>query len=411
MKFATTVPILLLAFASPALAQETQPATAPPAPAAPAAAPAAGNAGGQKKPATLDEARAEARLDAEKELAGLPCIEGKRIQDIVKLSFKDKQLKLETTLSPTEDWVAVRVPGVPGVSRARRQDRMEPGMDKPILYQFEYENRDFAGNEFVETRTSASFAAGKLAIVQMSETLGEDVYSVQLLQSEPQPPNDDGTPSDNPRVSLFVQQPGQPNVNLFGDNVVDLRRKYPAEVANFVDPMLRALHQEALLARVDPKLAWQVFADIYQPPADVAAKVKDVVKQLDAENFQQREAASKQLAELGQPAALILMRQPRAGLSDELLGRIDAFLAKFRTVSDAEAAHLRQDTGFLLDCLYSEDEPIRAKALAELRQLTGKPLAFDLSSDPEQRLAAIAKLREQLTPPTTTQATTGAAKS
>ena len=155
-------------------------------------------------------------------------------------------------------------------------------------------------------------------------------------------------------------------------------------------------------ARVDPKLAWQVFAYAFTPSAELQSQLRSILPRLDDASFAQRERASAELAKLGQPAALALMRQNRRGLSNEQQARIDAFIASYKIVTDAEAGRLRGNSDFLLDCLYSDDATIRREALARLRTITGKPILFDEQATPQKRLEAIARLRQSIgTPPAT----------
>src|ERR1043166_1505344 len=137
--------------------------------------------------------------------------------------------------------------------------------------------------------------------------------------------------------------------------MVDLRRKYPREVARYLEPIFRDFKQESVLARVDPKLAWQVFAPAYVPPPELAAKVKALAVKLDAENFADREAASRELAAMGAPAAMALTRLGRANMSDEQLSRIDVLTAPYKPLPDDQVAKLRNDRFFLLDCLAADD--------------------------------------------------------
>jgi hypothetical protein len=125
--------------------------------------------------------------------------------------------------------------------------------------------------------------------------------------------------------------------------------------------------------------------------------LKRILAQLDAENFADRETASRDLEKLGQPAALALMKMDRNSLSDEQRGRVDAFLAQFKTVPPEEAEQYRHDRDFLLDCLFADDLAIRTRALEQLRKVTGKPIDFDVTlTDSQKRLAAIGKLRAEL---------------
>ena len=137
--------------------------------------------------------------------------------------------------------------------------------------------------------------------------------------------------------------------------------------------------------RVDPHLAWQVFQDAFTPTPELKDRIKSLVARLDADQFKQREAASRELESLGEPAALVLMHWDRSGLSAEQASRIDAFVAKFRVDTDDQVAHLRHDRDFLLDCLNSEDATIRAVALGELQKIVGHPIGFDVNADPLAR--------------------------
>jgi len=193
-------------------------------------------------------------------------------------------------------------------------------------------------------------------------------------------------------------------LQLSADNVAELRRNYPAEVAKYLDPIFRTLSQDGLLAKVDPKLAWQVFADDYKPGAELIAKVEEQIKRLDAEKFQDREQASKGLEALGQPAALYIRKIDRSKLSEEQVGRIDAFLAHFKPIGDSEAKRLRKDRDFLLDCLFADDEQIRRLAHAELEKVVGRPVAFDLTAPPQQRLETLQRLRAEIGAVPSTQA-------
>jgi len=186
------------------------------------------------------------------------------------------------------------------------------------------------------------------------------------------------------------------DLKLSAANILELRRKYPLEVAKYVEPIFRDLHQEAILGQVDPKLAWEVFAPLFTPPPDLHSKVSALIKKLDADSFPDREAASAELQKLGPAAAMVLMRTPRAGMSDEQTTRIDALVASYKPVSEDEAIKLRKDKFFLMDCLYCDDLQIRQWALAELQKSLGHAVAFDVSMPTEQRQAAVSQLRTQV---------------
>src|SRR5439155_18224770 len=101
-----------------------------------------------------------------------------------------------------------------------------------------------------------------------------------------------------------------------------------------------------------------------------------------------------------------LMKIDRKALSDEQKGRVDAFLATFKTVPSPQARQLRLSRDFLLDCLYCDDLALRQRALEQLQSVAGHAIEFDLSAEPAKRLAAIEKLRSSLGTAAATQATT-----
>jgi hypothetical protein len=243
---------------------------------------------------------------------------------------------------------------------------------------------------------------GRLDITQDYNLLSDEVHSVHLIQTL------GAMVEGEPRVMLHVQLTAAPGVRLqlAGDNIVELRHNYPAEIAKYLDPIFRTLSQDGLLAKVDPKLAWQVFGDEYKPGPELVSQVQSLLKKLDAEDFQDREAASKALAELGQPAALALRRMDRNGWSEEQVGRVDAFLAKFKPSNDVEAKRLRGDRDFLLDCLFSDDAQIRELAFKQLQSVVGRPIEFDLKASSQQRLDSIRRLRASIGATPTTNAKT-----
>ena len=400
-------PALLLVLPNVTLAQQPAPATAPTT--APSAAPTptlVAQPPGATQPAepqpqrqeSLAEVKLKESAAAAAEALQLPRINAPSVADVVRLKLDDKDLVVSSTLPTTEQAVA-SAPGLPGLTKVTVM-RAGPDKDAPLV-RFSLENVDFTPPNAVSIHTSIQQPVpGQLHLNQDYSLLADEVHSVQLIQ------NIRELIEDEPRVRLYVQITAQPEVNLRleANNIVDLRHKFPAEVAKYVDPIFHSLRQEGLLAKVDPKLAWQVFADAYTPPADVVAKATALVKQLDAEQFADREAASKALEALGQPAALALLRVDRTGWSEEQIGRVDAFLAKFKTTDDAEAKRLRKDRDFLLDCLYSEEEPIRRRAHAELQALVGRPIEFDVTAAPEQRLESIRRLRASVGGVPSTQA-------
>jgi hypothetical protein len=377
----------VLALSRPAVAQQTQPAALPADPQAQ-----------EEKPESLAEVKLKESLASAAEVATLPRITPRSVSDVVRLTIRDKDLHLATSL-PTTEQAHVVVPGLNGVSRVA-VTRAGEASDAPVNH-FALHNIDYTPADKVSVNTSVVQAVpGRLDLTQDYNLLADEVYSIHLIQNLVE------IIEGEPRVTLHVQVTAPPGVRLqlSADNVVELRRKYPAEVAKYLDPIFRTLSQDGLLAKVDPKLAWQVFADDYKPGPELIARVEEQIKRLDAEKFQDREQASKALEGLGQPAALYVSKMDRSKLSEEQVGRIDAFLAHFKPTDDIDAKRLRRDRDFLLDCLFADDEQIRRLAHSELEKVVGRPVAFDISAPPAQRLETLQRLRAEIGAVPSTQA-------
>lgn len=367
------IPLLVASLALPAAAQEAEPA-----------------------PPTLEQVKAKDMAQSIAEIAALPVHKADKVADVIDIQLKNKLLHIRTSLPASLEQVRIQAPGLSGITTMRLSDVTSSG--NPIVT-FTLENVDYNTTEGISLNTSVYYTPVHLNISQDLVTIDDQTNSVQLIQAT------GALGEGQPQVTLHVQVTGDEPVSLQiqAANMIELRSTHPAEVAKYVDPIFKTLRQEGLLA-VDSKLAWQVFADAFQPSDDLTSTLKAILARLNAEKFADREAASAELEQLGQPAALALMRWERRGLNDEQLGRIDAFLASFRLIDEAEIERRRKDPDFLLDCLYSEDAAIRRRALEELRKVTDKNVAFDIEAEPEQRLEAIARLRDSLGAAPATQA-------
>ena len=87
--------------------------------------------------------------------------------------------------------------------------------------------------------------------------------------------------------------PPRPDVALTADSFADLARRHPAEVARYLEPVLRGLHADADALPPETALAYQVFAaDVAVDPA-TADRVARLVARLDADDFHDRDAAAR----------------------------------------------------------------------------------------------------------------------
>ena len=164
--------------------------------------------------------------------------------------------------------------------------------------------------------------------------------------------------------------------NLAAPNFRELRRRYPRETEEFIVPILRDLQLQKVLAP-DARVTSQVLQTEFKPTQEFSKKIDAVLAKFDSDDFQTREQAAKDLAALGQPAALALAHADRKSWSIDRQSGVDAFLSQYKSMPADDAAKLRHDPIFLLDCLYSEDAPIREKAAALLQTITGMSLNSD----------------------------------
>lgn len=174
-----------------------------------------------------------------------------------------------------------------------------------------------------------------------------------------------------------------------------LVRKYREHVETQLRPLVARLGQESAFAP-DPLVAWQVFGEQWRPDAAVSQRVDSLLPALSDSNFRQRDAALEKLRQFGRPGAAVLLRMDREGLSPEQNARIDDVLGPYEQLQPAEAAKLRQDVGFLLDCVYADDVALRGAAMNQLRQLAGVRFTFDATADNWVRATEVQKLRQSL---------------
>ena len=344
-----------------------------------------------------------ARLESE--TRAYPTTRVSRIGDVVQLGVENDNLVLRTTIPPTDALAKVAFDGAKPKGLVTVSAAGAGGAGPYVPEQLNFALHDYSLPDGGMAITQVLASPGNLQIARSAEA-GDSMQSVSLIQSGIYLVDSDD------KIRLHVQDTdgGARNVNLTlsARNFTELRRKHPKETAAYLEPIFRDLGQSAALFTVDPRAAWQVLADAYEPPADVRDKVQQLVKQLDADDPRQREAASKALDEMGQPAALALMRMPEAErekLSEEQSSRVDAFLAGYRPIKPEEAESLRKNVEFLVLTLAADDEALRKVALGELKAVAGREIAFDVSADKNARLDAVTKLRDELSPASTQPAT------
>lgn len=334
----------------------------------------------------VDQQKAEMRQEAENEAQQLRSVKADNIRDVLNFSIQGSDLALKSTLPTTDGFAHLKVPGLGGYCKVQ--------INAGGVNSFQLIDQNFPPDGVV-VLTMVFSMPNHLQISRDEERLDER-RNIQLIQSDQYVQDGEGKVKLYINISKKMTGEVVQDLKLSAANILEMRRKHPVEMAKYIEPIFRDLHQEAVLGEVDPKLAWQVFAPLYTPDPKVEATVKTLAKQLDAEQFADREKASKELAKLGAPAAMILMRMDRPTLSEEQQTRIAALIAPYKPLPDDEAIKLRSDKFFLMDCLYCDDLQIRTWALAELHKVLNSPIAFDVGAPKEKRDEAVAALKQSV---------------
>ncbi|HEV2294539.1 MAG TPA: hypothetical protein VGR35_11845 [Tepidisphaeraceae bacterium] len=348
------------------------------------------------------------RKEREGQLKNMPVVHVKSLREVVQFAIEKDDIVVRTTVPPT-DICAVVVDGQPTLISVSAQRGDAPpaaqAQEQGSLYQppfFSVMRHEYPPSGGVAI-TQINVVVPRVAISKSAEAAGE-FRNVDFIQS------DDFLEESDDRVRFYVQEHrnDEPVVDLklSAKNVAELRRKYPAETMRYLEPIFREFGQSGVLFQVSPQAAWQVLGAAITPPADVVKQVEAILVELDADDAKQRDTAARELEQLGQPAALVLMQRDRSKLSEEQQARVETFLAPFKPLSDDEAERMRSDMEFLLTALSAEDPALAARALERLKEVAKQPIAFDVSATGAARAEAIAKLRAQLIPATTRPATT-----
>lgn len=366
----------------------------------------------QESQQQLDELREKEFKEQEAEIRSFPVVKYKQAADVVRISIDKQDLQLLTALPPRDSDVRIDLASIKKsiiTAGATGTQPSENTFYEPVS--FKYIQFDYSDPSVLVSSINILLSPGYLQLARDIES-SRGMLNVSLIQSNLYALSDDG---DEDKVKFNVSDTGdQPSpddvdLKLAARSFVELRQKYPAETTKYLEPILQALGQSAVLFYVDPKAAWQVFGGSAEVSADVQAKLSDLVKQLDAESPKTRDAASKQLEEIGEPAAIVLMQLNRKGLSEEQTSRIDTFLAPFRPLDNETADRLRDDLEFATMTLTTDDPDLRKLALDAVKKIAKAPVSFDLSADTQTRMKAAIALRDSLRPKTTapTNAATG----
>jgi hypothetical protein len=397
------IDILICAFAIPLLVA-AKPATQPAQTPAPATTQSAAEMLAQLKQSELREFWS--RNDFPKAPA-TPDGKPRKVADLFQLSIENNQLlvkpisgRLERCRMPMQGMDGDAVVAVGG----------DPNGPEGATYVY-FHHADFSRPKEVDRQAEIMVTAQQVNLSgDLTDLTGS--RNVQLIQSNEENPEDADkvcrvyvqgfSATDDQNLKLTLNAP----------SFVELRRRYPRECHTYLDPIFRQLQQESAVLAPDPKEALQVVSGPVPDDATLKAKVEAAVAKFDADNFQEREKASKELQQLGQPAATLLMHASRAGWSINKTTGVDDFLANYKALPQTQTRDLKVDSAFLIGCLYSDNAAVREGAARQLEQLAGSehPLKIDPNLPPEKRDEQIDRLFARFLPATQPSSSNDAAQ-
>ena len=166
-------------------------------------------------------------------------------------------------------------------------------------------------------------------------------------------------------------------------------------------PLLKILHRDWDLAKTAEEMEAALVS------AAVANELPDrqrwaaLVEQLGDSRFSQREAADRQLRQVGRAVVAYLRQLDSSQLDAEQRYRIRRIILSLSGTEDLQspeqaAAWLSGDPAVWLALLSRDDLSVRRLAAARLAALLGKPIQFDPAADAPTRQQQIEKLRTRI---------------
>ena len=346
-------------------------------------------------------------------LADRPLLPPARLADVARLGRQGENLGVTTRLPPTDGQCRVPVTDLDGpcavnVTALHRRWPVVPAEpSQPDAVLFEWFKYDRPG--VTEESTTIQVLPINVQLSRVTETAGGGGGQILLIEQRHASAANAAAGGD-PGVRLEVMDagdaahPAPPTLRWTADTFAGLCRLHPGAVARYIEPILRDLHADADVLAPDTPLAYQVFAAEATVDEATAARVRQLVAQLDADDFRDRDDAGERLRAMGPIAAVALGRMDAAKLSPEQRARTAAVLRHFRPVTDADAQRLRGNVDFLLNCLNDTDPFVSRIALDRVRAVVGHDVPFDPRLTGRPRREAVWRLRCELAP---RDATTG----
>jgi hypothetical protein len=321
-----------------------------------------------------------------------------RMDQILQLKVQSGQLTLHTPLAPLGDFEGRRA-DIQGLALPAKVTYVQFVPNNPAARQFEFNLEEYPDHEtyaqlHLQWQPGAMGRVDDISIERTEQT-SHGFLRVFYHQGPTMA-----------RVLVFANDASTDHnlesFNCTEKDFVTLRRMHPAEVEQYLRPILHELGQEVVFAP-DMNTAWQVLAADWPVDEQATRAVRQELPALDDPNSHVRNRASNRLVGLGRDAATAILRLDRHGLSMEQNVRLDDVVSHFRETSVTAAKRLENSSDFLLDCGFCDDVTVRRLALARLTHVLGHPVELDPEAPETARVEAVEQLRRQLHPEPTTR--------
>lgn len=356
----------------------------------------------------------------------MPALNRHRVEDIFHVRIDNNCLVVRTALPTTSDgkFMQTRLDGISGIAlvliqrkevdadAANRTPATQPAGKAPPAAQkgsgpaarddgyvepagFTLSITDYSIPRQTTSIVVSSTCQPNLFSISRSIQLTDGRFNQVILTQQRNPQSSGGGLLQLIVTDARIAGAAPTQLNFEAPDFFTFLREHPHEANQYLRPLLREVGQEAVFAP-EPMVAWQIFSDLWKPDAQSTSKVQQLLPRLDDPNYQVRNEALRKLYSLGSDGAAVMVHMDRSRLTPEQNTRIDRALVQYAQLPAREAARLRSDPAFLLDCLYSDDRTIRQAALERLIKITRSYLPFDVNADAVTRAKSVAILRQQL---------------
>lgn len=317
---------------------------------------------------------AEQQQALDREVKQRPVLAARPLDQIIRLDFEDRQLRMALLPSDIKDSATIPLKGVNGVCQVQR------GGDNPNTWTATVFAFDRANARSVSLFLSPAAGRTKLDVViqkpgkSMTTQIivvktnlfdDDDVGARMYFQS-----SDEEGGTSAPNAVLVAATPA----DLFSEN-----HDQVVECAGEGFRLLRAMH--VLAGMSGRQVSHLLVSEVAIAPATEKALLS-AIKAMESDPDAGETQLKSVLDDAGAPAAAALLKMPREGWSAELTMRIDNLLAPYLPDDPGLSAELDADPSRLVDLLYWPDASVRAAVAKRLAALPAAKIEIDPHVDP-----------------------------